>query len=38
MEYFQIHVLEFFKGIKFGLSQVLQFGIYVWQYYYVEKD
>jgi hypothetical protein len=27
MEYSQIHILEFFKGIKFGLSKVLHLAI-----------
>jgi hypothetical protein len=36
MKYFQ--GWEFFKGISFALFAMLQFGIQVRQYHYMEKD
>jgi hypothetical protein len=33
-----IYIIELFGGISFDLAMVLQPGIKVCQYYYVEKD
>jgi len=33
-----ICLLELFKGLNFGLIAILQFGVPIWRYHYLERD
>jgi hypothetical protein len=33
-----ISLLKFFGGINLKLATILQYGIRIWQYHYMEKD